>query len=132
MNFTEEPKIEIGFKQAVHVLGAHAYHFWMADMKPIRRGSGNQYLHRTSDGYRAETRRKLNAYHVHVQLGVIAQGLLQHLAINHTAAVWHGFRSWLRTMNGPCLHPNWSSPTPCAADCRHFSRLPLNSLASRK
>lgn len=29
----------------------------------------------------------------------IAQGLLQHLAINHTAAVWHGFRSWLRTMN---------------------------------
>ena len=92
-------KIEIGFKQAVHVLGAHAYHFWMADMKPIRRGSGDQYLHRTTDGYRAEIRRKLNAYHVHVQLGVIAQGLLQHLAINHTAAVWHGFRSWLRTMN---------------------------------
>jgi len=92
-------KIEIGFKQAVHVLGAHAYHFWMADMKPIRRGSGDQHLHRTSDDYRAGIRRKLNAYHVHVQLGVIAQGLLQHLAINHTAAVWHGFRSWLRTMN---------------------------------
>lgn len=92
-------KIEIGFKQAVHVLGAHAYHFWMADMKPIRRGGGDQYLHRTSDDYRAGIRRKLNAYHVHVQLGVIAQGLLQHLAINHTAAVWLGFRSWLRTMN---------------------------------
>lgn len=92
-------KIELGFKQAVHVLGAHAYHFWMADMKPVRRGSGDQYLHRTSDDYRAGIRRKLNAYHVHVQLGAIAQGLLQHLAINHTAAVWHGFRSWLRTMN---------------------------------
>lgn len=92
-------KIELGFKQAVHVLGAHAYHFWMADMKPVRRGSGDQYLHRASDDYRAGIRRKLNAYHVHVQLGAIAQGLLQHLAINHTAAVWHGFRSWLRTMN---------------------------------
>jgi DDE superfamily endonuclease len=92
-------KIELGFRQAVHVMGAYAYHFWMADMKPIRRGSGDQYLHRTSDDYRAGVRRKLRAYHVHVQLGAIAQGLLQHLAINHTAEVWHGFWSWLRTMN---------------------------------
>jgi hypothetical protein len=46
-----------------------------------------------------ETRNQLKAYHVHVQLACIAQGLLQHLAINHTAAVWHGFRSWLRTIN---------------------------------
>jgi hypothetical protein len=92
-------KIELGFKQAVHVLGAHAYHFWMADMKPIRRGSGDQYLHRTPDDYRAGIRRKLRAYHAHLQLGCIAQGLLQHLAINHCAAVWLGFRSWLRTMN---------------------------------
>ena len=92
-------KIEIGFKQAVHVIGAHAYHFWMSDMKPIRRGTGDQYLHRTTSEYRDAIRRKLLAYHVHIQLGAIAQGLLQHLAINHTAAVWHGFRSWLRTMN---------------------------------
>ena len=26
-------------------------------------------------------------------------GLLQHLAINHTAEVWNCFRSWLHTMN---------------------------------
>ena len=92
-------KIELGFKQAVHVLGAHDYHFWMADMKPIRRGSGDQYLHRTSDDYRAGIRRKLRTYHVPVQLGCIAQGLLQHLAINDTGEVWRRFRSWLRTMN---------------------------------
>ncbi len=41
----------------------------------------------------------MNAYHLHVQLGCIAQGLLQHLALNHTAEVWRQFRSWLRTMN---------------------------------
>jgi hypothetical protein len=49
--------------------------------------------------------RKLSAYHVHVQLGCVAQGLLQHLALNHTAAVWQGFRSWLRTMN-PDMPPS--------------------------
>jgi hypothetical protein len=98
-------KIELGFRQAVHVMGAFAYHFWMANMKPIRRGDGDQYLHRTSDDYRAGVRRKLQAYHVHVQLGAIAQGLLQHLAINHTAEVWRGFWSWLRTMN-PAMPPS--------------------------
>lgn len=98
-------KIELGFRQAVHVLGSYAYHFWMADMKPQRRGGGDQYLHRTSHSYRQAVRRKQRAYHVHVQLGCVAQGLLQHLALNHTAAVWQGFRSWLRTMN-PAMPPS--------------------------
>ena len=77
----------------------------MLGMKPLRRGSGDQYLHRASDDYRAAIRRKLRAYHLYVQLGCIAQGLLQHLAINHTAQVWHSFRSWLRTMN-PAMPPS--------------------------
>ncbi|MFZ3084883.1 transposase [Rhodoferax ferrireducens] len=98
-------KIELGFRQAVHVIGAYAYHFWMLGMKPLRRGTGIQYLHRTTDEYRAAIRRKLRAYHVYVQLGCIAQGLLQHLAINHTAEVWNCFRSWLRTMN-PAMPPS--------------------------
>lgn len=92
-------KIELGFRQAVHVIGAYAYHFWMAQMTPVHRGDGDQYLHRKSDSYRDGVRRKLGAYHAHVQLGCIAQGLLQYLAIEHTAAVWRNFGSWLRTMN---------------------------------
>jgi hypothetical protein len=98
-------KIELGFRQGVHVLGAYAYHFWMCGMKPLKRGDGDQYLHRTSDAYRAATRRKMDAFHAHVQLGCIAQGLLQHLALNYTAEVWLCFRSWLRTMN-PALPPS--------------------------
>jgi hypothetical protein len=98
-------RIEVGFRQAVHVLGAYGYHFWMKGMKPLRRGDGDQYLHRTSDAYRTAIRRKLAAYHAYVQLGCIAQGLLQHLALNHTAEVWRCFRSWLRTMN-PGLPPS--------------------------
>ena len=50
-------------------------------------------------------RRKLRAYHVHVQLGCIAQGLLQYLSINQTAEVWRCFRSWLRTMT-PTMPPS--------------------------
>src|ERR1035437_4572622 len=77
----------------------------MSGMKPLRRVEANQYRPRTSDAYRAATRRKMAAFHNHVQLGCIAQGLLQHLAINHTAEVWRSFRSWLRTMN-PALPPS--------------------------
>jgi hypothetical protein len=65
-------RIEPGCRQAVHVLGAYAYHFWMSGMNPLRRGDGKQYLHRTTDAYRAAIRRKMNAFHLHVQLGCIA------------------------------------------------------------
>jgi integrase len=42
-------KIEHTFKQAVRLIGTLSYHFWMKEMKPLRRGSGDQYLHRESD-----------------------------------------------------------------------------------
>src|SRR5260370_42416606 len=71
----------------------------MTGMKPLRRGDGDQYLHRTGDHSRAAIRRKIHAFHIHVQLGCIAQGLLQHLSLNYTAEVWRCFRSWPRTMN---------------------------------
>jgi hypothetical protein len=90
-------KIEVGFKQAVHTIGTYAYHFWMRPMIPIRRGDGNQYLHRRSAQYRAQVRRKLAAYERHIQIGLIVQGVLQYLAVFHHRAVWRGFGSWLRT-----------------------------------
>jgi hypothetical protein len=92
-------RIEVSFKQALHTVGTYAYHFWMMDMTPRRRGSGDQYLHHTGDDYRRLVRRKMDAYHRCIQLGCIAQGLLQHLAVNHRKAVWRHFRSWMRTMN---------------------------------
>ena len=91
-------KIEVSFKQAVHALGTYAYHFWMANMKPMPRQSGNQHLHRESERYRNAVRRKLRAYHAHIQLGIIAQGLLQALSILEPVAVWRGYGSWLRTL----------------------------------
>jgi hypothetical protein len=92
-------RIEVGFKQALHTLGTYAYHFWMMAMTPRKRGGGDQYLHRTSEDYRRLVRRKMDAYHRMIQLGCVAQGLLQHLALNRRRQVWKSFRSWMRTMN---------------------------------
>ncbi len=98
-------KIEVSFKQALHVIGAYAYHFWMAAMKPLRRGSGNQHLHRESVEYRHAVRRKVSAYHRHIQLGLIAQGLLQILSATTPKLVWRSFGSWIRTIR-PGLAPS--------------------------
>jgi len=71
----------------------------MMYMTPIRRRSGNQYLHRKSEKYREMVRNKLAAYHRYVQLGCIAQGLLQYLSVKFGSRVWQHFNSWMRTMN---------------------------------
>ena len=92
-------KIEVCFKQALHTLGTYAYHFWMMHMTPIRRRSGKQYLHRKSEKYREMVRNKIAAYHRYVQLGCIAQGLLQYLSVKFAPRVWQHFNSWMRTMN---------------------------------
>jgi hypothetical protein len=98
-------KIEFAFKQAVHVFGAFYYHFWMKLMKPLKRRNGNQYLHRESVAYRKAVKRKLHAYHVFVQAGIVAQGLAQYLAACPQELVWRSFGSWLRTIR-PGLAPS--------------------------
>lgn len=98
-------KIEVSFKQAVHTVGTYSYHFWMSDMKRRTRRSGDQYMHRESEIYRDHVRRKLSAYHCHIQLGVIAQGVLQCLAVLDAPSVWNQFGSWLRTIR-PGIPPS--------------------------
>jgi len=98
-------KIEVSFKQALHTLGAYAYHFWMKVLDPVRKKIGNQYLHRESGEYRDAVRRKLAAYHNHIQLGVIAQGILQYLSLSFPQQVWASFGSWIRTQR-PDLCPS--------------------------
>ena len=91
-------KIEHTFKQAVRLVGTLSYHFWMKSLKPLRRGNGDQYLHRESGKYREGVKRKMHAYHVFIQAGTISQGLLQYLAAVAPMQVWNSFGSWLRTI----------------------------------
>ena len=108
-------KIELSFKQAVRTLGAYAYHFWMLDMKPLRRRNRNQYLHRESQEYRDNVKRKLAAYHRFVHAGIVAQGTLQYLSCSFPTLVWSCFGSWLRTIR-PGIPP---SEMVCAAALRN-------------
>ncbi|MSU25407.1 MAG: hypothetical protein EXS32_16500 [Opitutus sp.] len=94
-------KIEVSFKPALHSVGTWAYHFWMRPMTPLRRFQGDQFLHHQSAAYRTAIRRKLAAYHRHIQIGLVAQGLLQCLAALHPTLVWRHFGSWLRTVRSP-------------------------------
>ena len=91
-------KIEVSFKQAIRTIGSYAYHFWMKGMSPLRRSSGDQFLHRKSESYRNSVRRKLDAYHRFIQIGLIAQGLLQFLSVSFPDLVWAHFGSWIRTI----------------------------------
>jgi len=98
-------KIKVAFKPALRVIGAYAYHFCMAAMTPLRRVSGNQDMHRKSADYRSAIRRKIAADHRHIQLGLIAQGLLQILSATKPSLVWQSFGSWIRTIR-PGLAPS--------------------------
>jgi hypothetical protein len=93
-------------------------------MTPLRRVSGNQYLHRKSADYRNAVRRKIAAYPRHIQLGLIAQGLLQILSATKPNLVWQSFGSWIRTVRPGLAPPNRSSPLPSAIPFQSFSQLP--------
>jgi hypothetical protein len=91
-------KIEVTFKQAIHTVGTYAYHFWMSEMTRLSRKSGNQHLHHKAEDYRNKVKRKINAYHVHMMAGIIAQGMLQYLSLTCADKVWKSFGSWIRTI----------------------------------
>ena len=91
-------KIEVAFKSAIYTLGAFVYRFWMKTMKKTRRGDGTKHLHKDSEEYREIYLKKLRAYNLYVQLGMIAQGIMQCLSILHSKEVWASFGSWIRTI----------------------------------
>jgi hypothetical protein len=98
-------KIEVSFKSALHVVGAFLYHFWMKNMTPITKKGKDQYMHRESPAYRDDVRRKLDAYHRFIQLGLIAQGILCVLATTVPELVFASFASYFRTIR-PGIAPS--------------------------
>jgi hypothetical protein len=58
-----------------------------------------------SSGPGVGIKRKMRAYHVFIQAGVVTQGLLQYLAVVAPKLVWDSFGSWLRTIR-PGIPPS--------------------------
>lgn len=100
-------RIEVGFKVSIRIVGAMGYHFWMSGMKPVDRKGKNQYMHRTSEGYRYAVRRKLAAYHNYMQCGIIAHGTMTLLSILKPDLCWTNFGSWMRTMRPEASPSEW-------------------------
>jgi hypothetical protein len=91
-------RIEVTFRATIHSIKAFCYRFWMMEMVPVCRGGGTQYLHRAGAAYCEAVRRKLAAYHLWIQLAMIAQGILQYLAVKYREAVWAVFADFMRTI----------------------------------
>src|SRR6185437_377922 len=92
-------RIELCFKQLIYQIGAFGYHLWMKSMERIKRCSPGQYLHKTSEDYRQRILRKIRAYEVFIQFGLIALGLIQYVALKYPLQVFKNFRGWYRTLN---------------------------------
>ena len=72
-------------------------------MLPRKRGSGDINLQFESDNFKKKVAQKLNAYHLFIQLGFIAHGLMQYLSIHCHQLVWKNFGTWLRTIRNNTL-----------------------------
>jgi len=125
-------KIEVSFKQAIHTVGAYAYHFWMADMVPIRRGSGDQDLRRRSAEYRQQVQRKMAAFERHIQLGLIAQGLLQYLAVCFRRLCWFNCHTYMRTASPQKAPSEWVVTHALRQTWPYFLRFSPESLTLKK
>ena len=125
-------KIEVSFKQAIHTVGAYAYHFWKAGMTPIKRGSGKQHVHRKSETYRNNIRRKIGAYERHIQLGLIAQGLMQYLALSFRRVTWFNFNTYIRTSEPQKPPSEWVVSHALSQSWPQFLRGSTKSLALKK
>ena len=101
-------------------------------MTPLHRGQGNQHLHRKSDHYRQQVRRKFAAYERHIQIGLIAQGLLQYLALSFRQVVWANFHSYIRTAK-PSLPPSeWVVAQALRHTWPHFLRFSPSAATLKK
>lgn len=67
-------------------------------MRRMPKVSGDHDVRGETEAYRDAVRRKMRAYHMHIQLGVVAQGILQVVGATQPCNVWRLFGSWLRTV----------------------------------
>ena len=62
-------KIELSFKQALRIIGAHQHPFWMRGMQLLCGNSGTQHLRRKAERNRTAVRHRLAAHHLHIPVG---------------------------------------------------------------
>ena len=63
----------------------------MVGMAPHGRRNGDQHLHRKTEKYRKTIRRKTEAYHRFIQVGLVAQEIMATISTSVPLVVWKSF-----------------------------------------
>ena len=100
-------------------------------MKARRRNDGNQYLHRASPKYRDDVKRKLHAYHVFIQTGLICQGLLQDFSVDIPGSSGPPSDPGYAPSDPGSRPPNSSSQPRYASGFLNCSWIPRKTTSSR-
>lgn len=91
--------IESSFKTAKHTFGTFSYHFWSKSMpKQARTSNGTRLVGRGAE-YRNKIEAKVNAFHLHMSLGMISHGLCTYFSLHKKDTVWKSFGGWIRSIN---------------------------------
>lgn len=93
-------KIEVSFKELKHLLGTFCYHFWCKKMPRLSKNKDVDLSQITDPKLQIKIAQKLEAIERFVNLGCIALGMLQILAVKHPRLVWKKYGGWLRTIRG--------------------------------
>jgi hypothetical protein len=91
-------RIEILFAVLKQLLGAFCFHFWTAHLpRHARRPTSNRALNAPATEHQAAVATCWHAYEVFVLCALIAQGLLQLIALRFGPKVWQQHHLYLRT-----------------------------------
>ena len=93
-------RIEIMFDALKHLIGAFCFRFWSKHLpKHSRRPVSNRLLKKPQPDHLATVQACWQAYEIFVLCAMIAQGLLQLIALNYGDIVWQQHRHYLRTQS---------------------------------
>ncbi len=93
-------RIEIMFDVLKHVMGAFQFRFWSKRMpKHSRRPTSNRYLKKPQPEHLATVEACWEAYERFVLCAIIAQGLLQLIALKFGDSIWQQHTHYLRTQS---------------------------------
>ncbi|UXE59489.1 MAG: hypothetical protein KA717_28095 [Woronichinia naegeliana WA131] len=91
-------KIEVTFRQLVHLLGSFAYRFWLKSLPTLPTWPSNLILSDYPQAVQTQILNKVEAFERFVNLNAIALGLLQILALELPQGIWANFPRWFRTL----------------------------------
>jgi len=92
-------KIEVSFNVLKNVIGAFFYHFWTTAWPKLCRKRKVEIRLPQDERSKILIRKAISAIEVFANLGCIATGILQIMALSFPQTIWKSYRGWLRTVS---------------------------------